>query len=484
MEREVIEKLADRTVLVVGDLMLDRFVYGAVDRISPEAPIPVLRFREEKAMLGGAGNVARNIVALNGRTVLVGAVGNDADGRYVCETLCPDAGIESRVVTTDKCPTIIKTRFVCDGQQILRVDREETVLDVDTLERSKSAVSTALSGVDVMVLSDYAKGMLTPNSIRAHVVAANAAGVPVIVDPKCSDLTLYRNADVITPNAREAALATSYDCSTDDGAAKASRAILDLTGIGIVLITRGAHGMTLLAPNAGVEKPLHIPARPSSVYDVSGAGDTVIATLSLALSAGLNIKAAAQLANSAAGIVVEKLGTAAVSAEELVQAVTMTEKRSFMTREQAASQVKRWREKGLKVGFANGCFDLVHPGHVSLLRKAREQCDRLVVALNTDASVKRLKGENRPIQDEASRAAVIGSLRSVDLVTLFGEDTPLELIRLLRPDVLIKGEDYRVHEVIGSDIIGQWGGKVFLIPLEKGHSTTNIISRSEGTPVT
>lgn len=479
MESDVIEALSNKTVLVVGDLMLDRFVYGIVDRISPEAPIPVLRFRNEAAMLGGAGNVARNIVALSGKTVLVGAVGDDMDGSYISDTLCPEAGIQAQLVKTDSYPTTVKTRFVCDGQQILRLDREETALDSATLEQIEFAVRRSLSGADAMVLSDYAKGMLTPDSIRGHIEAANAAGVPVIVDPKSRDLTLYRHADIITPNAGEASTATGDDCSTDDGAGRAAQAILKLSGIGAVLITRGPQGMTLLAPTAGVEEPFHIPTRASSVYDVSGAGDTVIATLSLAVSAGIDIKAAAELANNAAGIVVGKLGTAAVSAEELAQSIASAEQSSFMTRDQAATQVEQWRDKGLKVGFANGCFDLVHPGHVSLLRKAREQCDRLVVALNTDASVKRLKGESRPIQDQASRAAVIGSLRSVDLVTLFDEDTPLELIKLLRPDLLIKGDDYTVQEVVGSDIIQQWGGRVSLIPLEKGHSTTSIIARSE-----
>jgi D-beta-D-heptose 7-phosphate kinase/D-beta-D-heptose 1-phosphate adenosyltransferase len=483
MESEVIESLSNKTVLVVGDLMLDRFVYGVVDRISPEAPIPVLRFRNENSMLGGAGNVARNIVALKGRSVLVGAVGDDDEGSYIAETLCPAVGIEARVVKTDRSPTTVKTRFVCEGQQILRVDREETELDGETLERIKCTVANALFGADAMILSDYAKGMLTPDSIRAHIEAANTIGIPVIVDPKSHDLTLYRHADVITPNAREAGAATGEDCSTDDGVGRAAQAILELCGIGAVLITRGANGMTLLAPLAGVEKPFHILTRVASVYDVSGAGDTVIATLALALSAGIDIKVAAQLANSAAQIVVGKLGTAAVSAEELVQSVATAEKLSFMTRDQAAVQVEEWRGKGLKVGFANGCFDLVHPGHVSLLRKAREECDRLVVALNTDASVKRIKGDNRPIQDQASRAAVIGSLRSVDLVTLFDEDTPLELINILRPDVLIKGEDYKADEVVGSDIIDRWGGRVSLIPLERGHSTSSMIARSERAPL-
>ncbi len=478
MDSALVEQLAGRTVLVVGDLMVDRFVYGDVARISPEAPIPVLRFREEVAMLGGAGNVARNIVALNGNAALIGAVGDDSDGRYVTEELCPSAGIEDRSIRTATCPTIIKTRYVSSGQQILRLDREETNLDSEALERSKSAVRNSLPSVDAMILSDYAKGMLTRDTIAAHISAAKAMGIPVVVDPKSADLTLYQGADVITPNAKEATTATGFDCSTDSGAADAAEAIQTATRVKAVLITRGAQGMTLHAPYAGVESAMHIPTRASSVYDVSGAGDTVVATLSLALSAGLDIRIAAQLANVAAGVVVGKLGTAAVSMEELVQSVTEAEERAFMTREQALARVRHWHRSGLRVGFANGCFDLVHPGHVALLRRAREQCDRLVVALNTDASVKRLKGESRPVQDESSRAAVIGSLRSVDMVTLFGEDTPLELIELLKPDVLFKGEDYTIAEVVGSDLVTRWGGVVSLIPLEQGHSTSSIIARS------
>ena len=479
MENDAVEALADKTVLVVGDVMLDRFVYGAVDRVSPEAPIPVLRFREEKTMLGGAANVGRNIAALNGRTILVGAVGSDRDGSYISEVLCPSAGIEAFLVSVDGYPTTVKTRFVSAGQQILRLDREETALDGGALDRVTAAVRGALPGAGAMILSDYAKGIFTAETVRTCIQAGRALGVPVIVDPKARDLTFYRNADVITPNAQEATAATGHDCSTDVGAAKAAEAILELVETRAVLITRGEQGMTLLAPAAVVQKPFHIPTRAASVYDVSGAGDTVIATLSLALAAGIDIKVASQLANSAAGIVVGKLGTAAVSAEELIQSVSYAEKLAFMPGDQAAIQVQRWRDEGLRVGFANGCFDLVHPGHVSLLGKAREQCDRLVVALNTDASVKRLKGESRPIQDQVSRAAVIGALRSVDLVTLFEEDTPLELIKSLKPDVLIKGDDYELHEVIGGDIVAEWGGRVSLIPVKKGHSTTNLVARSD-----
>ncbi len=430
-------------------------------------------------MLGGAGNVARNVAALGGVAVLVGCVGNDRDGSLIAETLCPAAQIEAHLVKAEHSPTTVKTRFVSDGHQMLRVDHEVDDVEPRTIEQIAEAVKSALASADALVLSDYANGALPPDAIRAHIDRARAMGVPVIVDPKSRDLTRYRHADVITPNAREASDSTGYDCSTEEGVGNAAWEICRTNEIGAVLVTRSGRGMTLLAPNVGIETPLHIPTRASSVHDVSGAGDTVTATLSLAIASGLDIRIAAHLANTAAGIVVGKVGTAAVSNEELAQSVENEDRLAFRTREQAASQVQQWHERGLTVGFANGCFDLVHPGHVALLRKAREQCDRLVVALNTDASVKRLKGEGRPVQDEASRAAVIGSLRSVDLVTVFDDDTPLDLIRTLRPDILIKGDDYKVEEVVGSDIVHAWGGKVILIPLEDGHSTTRIISRSE-----
>ncbi|WP_208544962.1 D-glycero-beta-D-manno-heptose-7-phosphate kinase [Mycolicibacterium neoaurum] len=479
MDSSIIESLSSRTVVVVGDLMLDRFVYGSIERISPEAPIPVLKSGDEKAMLGGAGNVARNIAALGSNPVLVGAVGHDNEGQQIRETLCPDVGIDARLVVSNQNPTTVKTRYVCEGQQVLRVDREERLLDEQASKEISSTCANALTGADVLILSDYAKGVLTPETIEACIRAAKASGVPVIVDPKSRDFGIYRHADVITPNANEASISTGYDCATDDGVSKAAIDILQRSEVGAVLITRGALGMTLLAPNHGVDEPVHIPTKASQVYDVSGAGDTVIATLALSLAAGIDLVSCVKLANSAAQIVVRKLGTAALSIEELLQAVVDSENSALTTRQRAIALVSQWRSDGLTVGFANGCFDLVHPGHVSLLRQAREECDRLVVALNTDASVKRLKGESRPIQDEFSRADVISSLKSVDLVTLFDEDTPLELIQQLRPDILFKGEDYQVHEVVGGDIARSWGGRVSLIPLKQGHSTTNIIARSE-----
>jgi D-beta-D-heptose 7-phosphate kinase/D-beta-D-heptose 1-phosphate adenosyltransferase len=479
MDRNVVDSFAGKSVLVIGDLMLDRFIYGTVNRISPEAPIPILRFTEETVMLGGAGNVARNIAALGGRASLVAVVGTDHNGEFLRDSLCAAAGIEAAILSSPETPTTVKTRFVSDGQQILRLDREFPHIDTETLDLSIRRVEEIAPSVDIIVLSDYAKGVLTETTIRAHLKVAKGLGIPVIVDPKNTDLDRYRGVDFITPNAHEASMATGYDCSTDLGAGRAARSIIERTNVAAAFITRGPQGMTLLAPVHGVDEPLHIATKASSVYDVSGAGDTVMATLALAISAGLDIPTAAEIANFAAGVAVGKFGTAAVTSAELAMALADSERVTVLTREEAIFQTRKWRNAGLSVGLTNGCFDLVHPGHVALLREARNQCDRLVVALNTDASVRRLKGPSRPVQDEHSRAEVIGSLRSVDLVTFFDEDTPLDLIEAIKPDVLIKGADYSVNEVVGNDLVRNWGGRVYLAPLEAGHSTTDIIARSD-----
>lgn len=484
MNSGIISSLEGARVVVLGDVMLDRFVYGQVDRISPEAPIPVLLQTRQTRMLGGAANVARNIVSMGGHAVLIGVVGSDTEGREVSGPLATDAGIDGRLVEQADHPTTVKTRFVCDNQQILRLDAEQHLRpDRDLMARIEAVLADALDGAGALVLSDYGKGLLSREMVSIAIDRARSARIPVIVDPKTPDLSHYSGATVVTPNAKETQLATGIDARSDAGGDQAARAIVDASGISAALVTRGAAGMTLFAPDHGAAEPVHFSANARKVFDVSGAGDTVVATLSLMIAAGHDLSSAAGLANRAAGIAVAKPGTATVSAAELANVLTAElgvpgEVRAAATREDAVKQAAEWRAAGLKVGFANGCFDLIHPGHVKLLAQARATCDRLVVALNTDESVSRLKGPDRPLQDEQSRAAVMSAIRSVDLVTLFSEDTPLELIRLIRPDVLIKGADYTVEEVVGADLVMGWGGEVALIPLEEGHSTTRIVSRA------
>lgn len=462
-------------VACIGDVMLDRYVYGAVDRVSPEAPIPVLRIAEETATLGGAGNVARNLAALGAQAAFVAVVGNDDAGREI-ERLMAGLGIEAALVRDADRPTTIKTRYVAVGQQLLRADRETDAALGSTAEGEVLArADSAVAGAAVVVLSDYGKGVLTEAGC-ARVIRA-AGGKPVIVDPKGPDFAKYRGATIVTPNRRELADATRMPVATlADVEAAARRAQAD-SGIAAVLVTLSADGM-LLVDAGGAQ---HLPAQAREVFDVSGAGDTVVATLAAALAAGASRVDAAHLANAAAGLVVGKRGTAVVLGPELVEALhtgdLLSGERKLVPLGVALERIATWRARGERIGFTNGVFDLIHPGHVSLLAQARAACDRLIVGLNADASVKRLKGPERPIQSEAARAAVLGSLAPVDLVIMFADDTPIRLIEAIRPDVLVKGADYKVNEVVGGDLVRGYGGRVLLAELAPGHSTTATISR-------
>lgn len=468
---------AGKTVLVLGDVMLDRFIYGAVDRISPEAPVPVIAVERETAMLGGAGNVARNVAALGGRAVLIGLIGDDDAGRALSAMLADEPGLKADLVVEAGRKTTEKVRYISGAHQMLRVDREDRRPgDAAALVE---AFGAHLAGADVVVLSDYAKGVLTDGVVRRAIDAARAAGKPVIVDPKSRDLARYDGATLIKPNRKEAAEATGVVGAGDEAAEEAGAAILAVAPhLNAVLITRGGAGMTLSARGGAA---VHLPATAVEVFDVSGAGDTVAATLALAVAAGAALADAARLANLAAGLVVSKLGTDVVTASELTalarSAAGEPAEIKVADRDQARDIVAGWRARGLKVGFTNGCFDLLHPGHVSLLSQARAACDRLIVGLNTDASVQRLKGPNRPVQKETGRATVLASLSSVDLVVLFDEDTPLDLIEAFRPDVLVKGADYTVETVVGSDLVLGYGGQVVLARLKAGQSTTALIER-------
>lgn len=479
-------------VAVIGDVMLDRFLYGAAERISPEAPVPVLRIEREQPVPGGAANVARNVAALGGRASLVGLVGNDDAGASLSHLLAQDSRIESRLVADPARPTTVKSRFVSGGQQLLRADREisEPVAGAAEAMLLQQALE-AIRAADAVVLSDYAKGTLSETVLARLIAEARREGKPVIADPKSPSLARYRGVDLLTPNRHELAAATRMPCGDDAAVAAAARAVAAATGIETLLVTRGDQGMTLIRQGCA---PLHLHTEAREVFDVSGAGDTVVATLALSLAAAIPLPQAAALANLAAGIVVGKRGTAVVSAAELeaeagnrkpeagaaglLASGLLDSGRKIVDLAAAADRVRDWRASGLRVGFTNGCFDLVHPGHVALLAQARAACDRLVVGLNADASVRRLKGPSRPIQSEPARAVVLASLGSVDLVVPFEEDTPLELIRALRPDLLVKGADYRLEQVVGAELVQSYGGRVLLVPLVEGASTTRTIARA------
>ncbi|HBN50873.1 MULTISPECIES: D-glycero-beta-D-manno-heptose-7-phosphate kinase [Thalassospira] len=476
---QLVEQLPNAKVLCIGDVMLDRFVYGSVTRISPEAPIPIIRVERESAMLGGAGNVARNATALGASVRFLSLVGDDLPGREVMEYVANDKGVEPYIQIERNRPTTIKTRYIAGGQQLLRSDNETTAtLAAPTISNLSALAAQLAPDVSAIILSDYGKGVLHGDVVAATIAAARKAVKPVIVDPKGTDYSIYRGATVVTPNRAEAQAATGIDIQSDEDAIAAATKIITECGIENVLLTRSQDGMTLVTSKG---EATHLPTEAREVFDVSGAGDTVVACLASAIAGGASLSDAARIANVAAGIVVGKIGTAVVYPDELISVLhhhdLMIGEAKLMPLDRMVDRVERWRRKGYKVGFTNGCFDLLHPGHLSLLQQARSNCDRLIVGLNSDASVKRLKGEARPVQSEAARAAVLGSLETVSGVVIFGEDTPITVIEALKPDILVKGADYTIDKVVGADIVQGYGGKVVLANLADGFSTTSTIAR-------
>lgn len=467
----LLERAHGQTLACVGDLMLDRYVYGDVSRISPEAPIPVLRARRTVAMPGGVGNVARNVAALGGTARLGGVVGEDAAGAELAALVAAEARIEDFIARSAAAGTIVKTRYVSGGQQLMRLDEEELL--VGAFERDD-----VFSGVSAILLSDYAKGVVSDRLIRSAVWQAQNAGIPVIVDPKGRDFARYGAVDLIKPNASELAGAMGLPVGTDAEIEAALEALLSATTAKAIVVTRAGKGMSLMRRG---EPAQHFPGRAREVFDVSGAGDTSLAALGLALGAGASLEQAVQLAILASGVVVGKSGTAVVTPAELIEAEVSQHAGAALAKVTAlddlAVEVEAWRRQGLKVGFTNGCFDVLHRGHVAYLAQARSWCDRLVVALNSDASVRALKGEGRPVNDLESRAVVIGGLASVDRVTAFDDPTPIRLIERLRPDVLVKGADYTRETVVGADLVESWGGEVRLASFTDGFSTTRTLER-------
>ncbi len=473
------------TVLCLGDVMLDRFLHGDIDRISPEAPVPVIRLRETREMPGGAGNVACNIASLGARAVLVGLIGEDETGARLRRILESRAGIEPALVASPRRPTICKTRFIAGRQQVVRADDESGArLFEEEAAALMAAVDARLPGAGALILSDYGKSALEPAVVSHAIAAARRAGVPVFVDPKSDDFSRYRGATCITPNLKEFAAAARGPCGTEAEIATAARVLLEDCAADAILVTRSERGMTLVERTGEVTT---VPARAREVFDVSGAGDTVIATLALACASGRTLAQAMHIANAAAGVVVSKLGTATANIAEVMHELSAQADKlagapapGLQSMDSALGMVELWREQGLRVGFTNGCFDILHPGHVTLLAAARQACDRLVVALNTDESVARLKGPTRPVNSLAQRAQVMAAIRFVDCVVGFAEDTPLEVITRLLPDVLVKGADYTVAQVVGAELVVANGGRVVLAELVAGQSTTGIIARVGG----
>jgi D-beta-D-heptose 7-phosphate kinase / D-beta-D-heptose 1-phosphate adenosyltransferase len=464
-------------ILALGDVMLDRYIYGNVERISPEAPVPVFHSRKIHFSLGGVGNVIRNLADLNANCSLMALCGDDLKGTELKNLLSVHANINTYLAHHGR--TICKTRYISGGQQLMRVDEEQILPLPHHIEQDLEArLAQTIHQYQAIILSDYAKGFLTPTLCQKVITLAQKHGIPVIADPKGKNYHKYRGATLITPNLKELSDIAGHKLQTDQEIIQAATELLNTLELSYVLVTRSAEGMTLVKKG---ERSHHIPTNAREVYDVSGAGDTVIATLTIALAKGLEIETACRIANTAAGIVVGKAGTATIHPEELEKAL-LTERlhdseQKIHTLQGLMGILQTWRHHGYKIGFTNGCFDLLHAGHIHSLKASKATCDRLIVGLNSDASIQRLKGKDRPIQTEDVRALVLSALEVVDAVVLFEEDTPLGLIQAIKPDLLIKGADYTIDQVIGADIVLQHGGRVELIDLKPGFSTTKTIEK-------
>lgn len=477
-------------IMVVGDLMLDTFVHGSVERISPEAAVPVLAITREESMLGGAGNVLANLSALNVIPVVFTVTGKDAGAEKIIAAMNALDVDANGLVQDESRPTILKTRFVARGQQLLRTDVEKThglSAQIETILWER--IQKALVDVKAVVLSDYGKGVLTKTLVDKIMAAAKEKMIPVLVDPKGHDYTIYRGADFVTPNRKELSEASGVqNLKTDAQIIDAATKVMTECGIGCVIATRSEDGLSVV-PKTGA--PIHFKAQVRDVFDVSGAGDTVIATLAAALASGASVADGAAMANIAGGIAVSKSGTAPVRSDELLAAILGQGFKGKQARlapiDDAALQAAEWKAQGLTVGLTGGCFDILHAGHVNYLNEARSRCDRLIVALNRDASVRILKGPERPVNDEQARSIVIGGLGCVDLVVLFGaekageDNTPCAVIEAIRPDIFFKGGDYTVDQLPEAKIVAAYGGEVSIMKMHQGFSTTNIIEKTRRT---
>lgn len=477
---DFLARAAGKRVLCIGDVMLDRFIYGSVDRVSPEAPVPVLRMTREAAMPGGAANVARNLASLGLNPVLIGICGADETGRELTQVIEADQTVIARLVQVDDRPTTVKTRYVSGGHQLLRVDAEETrPIDAEVATAVIAQVEEALQqGAAAMLISDYAKGLLTGALLAALLKLAAAAGIPVIADPKGRDFARYGAVDILKPNASELAAATGLPVAGNTEAEAALQRAIDTLPASAIVVTRAARGMSVVRRGEAVR---HQAGRAREVFDVSGAGDTSLAALAAGILGGASLDEAVSLAIAASGLAVGKAGTATVTVAELsaiLDGPSEAIKTGLQTLDAMIGQVERWRTAGLRIGFTNGCFDIIHPGHIRVFEQARAHCDRLIVGLNSDASVRRLKGLERPVNNAVTRAAVMSALTAVDGVVVFEEDTPLKLIEFLKPDLLVKGGDYTRATIVGADFVEARGGEILIVATVEGHSTSATIARS------
>lgn len=477
--KKMIAAFQGKKILVIGDLMLDEHIWSTVSRISPEAPVPVAEVSKVTHVPGGCGNVAANIAALGGIPYLVGIIGQDSSGKKLTAALKQRKVPINYLISDRNRPTILKSRIIAAGQQVVRVDREDrSAIPPKVKQQVLSRLKALLPKIDGVIISDYDKGMITKELAQLVIKTARRLGLPVTADPKGTDYSKYDGATLITPNLREAGIASRLEIKDEKTLQQVGKQLRKKHRLNHVLITRGKDGMSLFGPN----EVSHIPAIPREVFDITGAGDSVIATLTLALSAGSKAKEASTLANFAGSVVVAKLGTAPCSRQELEIALEGREPvaRKIKSRSELAAIVQELRQEGLKLVFTNGCFDLLHLGHVRYLREAKKLGDILIVGLNSDASVRALKGAPRPYVTELERAEILASMECVDYVVLFNELAPDNLIKIVRPDLHVKGGDYDLNSLPEKKLVEKLGGRVVVIPPIKGRSTTNIVDKILG----
>jgi D-beta-D-heptose 7-phosphate kinase / D-beta-D-heptose 1-phosphate adenosyltransferase len=476
-----LERFAGCKIAVVGDIILDSYLSGDVSRLSPEAPVPIVLCHSERKVPGGAANVAMNIVSIGGAVKLLGVTGHDEASATLLSLLKDAQKIDLTGIVRDPSrQTTQKLRIIGQNQQVVRIDREtHSALSSQVIADLIRRASDAFRESDIIIFSDYGKGVLNDEILRALFAHAHALDKRIILDPKRRDWTAYKGASILTPNRKELSEATGLPCETDEEVITAAGRARSITG-GEILVTRSEKGMLFLSDEG---QPFRLPTVAQEVFDVSGAGDTVVAVLATAAAAGAPIVDAIKLANHAAGIVVGKFGTATVSTKELEEAILPgsdyadAEDGRCLNWDEAIAIRAVWASQNLTVGFTNGCFDILHPGHIGLINQAAAHCDRLIVALNTDQSVRRLKGSSRPLQNEDDRALVMGAVKGVAAVVLFGEDTPYELIEVLQPDLLVKGADYKEEDVVGAELVKARGGKLLLVHLRHGKSTSNLVNK-------
>jgi D-beta-D-heptose 7-phosphate kinase/D-beta-D-heptose 1-phosphate adenosyltransferase len=475
--KSIVEKFKGKKILVIGDLMLDEHIWSKVGRISPEAPVPVAEVMKITHVPGGCGNVAANIAAMGGTPILVGLIGKDSSGEKLKSAL-KKANISTKyIIQTAERPTILKSRIIAASQHMVRVDREKKEhISQNLYKRILASIKKIIPQADGIIISDYKKGILTPKVCKEIISQANKYKIPVSVDPKGKDYSKYRSVTIITPNAKEAQEASGVKIENENDLAKAGKVLLRKTNTKHILITRGKDGMSLFSQNGN---HLHVPAVPREVFDITGAGDTVISALTISMACKAQTKDVVYLANLAAAISVGKIGTQAVSKKEIIDALDEKDPgiRKIKSRKEIAKISQKAKEENAKIVFTNGCFDILHLGHVRYLKEAKKLGDILIVGLNSDSSVRKLKGNSRPYIPENERAEILASLEYVDYVTIFSELRPDKLIETVRPDVHVKGGDYKIEELPERKVVKSLRGEIIIIPPIAGRSTTSLIDK-------